>query len=287
MLAETTICRTRGDLAPMASSPIDYSSRSDVGRVRENNEDSVLIAPELNLFVLSDGMGGLASGEVASRLATETVAAHCQAWESNPSLPLIGEPFAGLSDRSNRLASAVRRANTEIREAAECNPEWRGMGATVVAAWLAGDRVSLAHVGDSRAYRLRSDELVQLTQDHSFVAEQVRRGILSQSEADQSNLQNILMRALGAEAEVEVDVDEELLLDGDAMLLCSDGLTREISDLQIAAVLQKARDAQAAVDQLIAFANQAGGEDNISVIVVRYGRQSAGAFKRLGRWFKR
>lgn len=287
MLTETTTARPRNVENIMPNSQLDYGVRSDVGRVRENNEDSVRIAPELSLFVLSDGMGGQTSGEIASRLATETIVAHCQAAESNSSLPLIGNPFADLSDQSNRLASAVRRANTEIHEAAQRNPLWRGMGATVVAVWLTRDRMSLAHVGDSRAYRLRSGELVQLTGDHSLVAEQVRRGILTQEEADQSNLQNVLMRALGAEPEVDVDVHEDLLLDGDAILLSSDGLTRELSNPQIDGVLKNAREAQAATDQLVDMANQAGGEDNISVIVVRYGAKPAGRFTRLGRWFKR
>jgi PPM family protein phosphatase len=271
----------------MAYDQVDCGARTDVGRVRENNEDSLRVAPELGLFVLSDGMGGQASGEIASRFATEVVVARCQEAESNPASPVAGEPMPGLSEKSSRLVSAIRRANLEIREAAEKNPEWRGMGATVVAAWLAGERMTLAHVGDSRAYRLRSGELQQLTQDHSFVAEQVRRGILSQNEAEQSNLQNVLLRALGADPDVAVDLEEDLLLDGDTLLLCSDGLTRELSDAQIAAVLKEAGDAQAGANQLVDLANQAGGEDNISVIVLRRAGKRAGRFTRIGRWFNR
>jgi PPM family protein phosphatase len=268
---------------------MDYGVRSDAGRVRENNEDSVCLAPELNLFVLSDGMGGQASGEVASRLATESIVAHCREAEENPSLRLIGERIDGVSDASNRLASAVRFANRVIHEAAEQNPEQRGMGGTVVAAWFAEERLSLAHVGDSRAYRLRSGQLEQVTQDHSFVAEQVRRGAMSEQEAERSSLQNVLLRALGVEEEVKVTVDEQLLIEGDTILLCSDGLTRELSDAQIAAILEEAEDAQEAADRLVDLANQAGGEDNISAIVVRHAPKPVGAMARigqLGRWFK-
>jgi PPM family protein phosphatase len=264
----------------------DWAARSDTGRVRENNEDAFRIAPELDLFVLSDGMGGLASGEVASRMATEAIVAHCRAAESDSSLPLSGGRISGLSAAADRLASAIRCANREIREAAEKNPAWHGMGATVVAVKFADERMIVAHVGDSRTYRLRSGELEQLTHDHSFVAEQVRRGVLTEKEAAESTLQNVLLRALGAEAEVEIDVQEELLLEGDTMLLCSDGLTRELSDAQIAAVLENAEDAQEAADRLIDLANQAGGEDNISAVVVRHAPKPVGALARIGQWFK-
>lgn len=268
---------------------MEYGARSDAGRVRENNEDSLCLAPELNLFVLSDGMGGQASGEVASRLAAETIVTHCREAEENPSLPLVGERVEGVSDTSNRLASAIQLANRVVHDAAEENPEQRGMGGTVVAVWLAQERMSLAHVGDSRAYRLRSGVLERLTQDHSFVAEQVRRGILSEEEAERSALQNVLLRALGADPEVQVTVDEQLVVEGDTILLCTDGLTRELSDAQIAAVLEEAEDAQEAADRLVELANQAGGEDNISAIVVRQAPKAVGAMARigrLGRWLK-
>lgn len=269
---------------------MDVGARTDIGRARENNEDSFRLAPELNLFVLSDGMGGQASGEVASRLATDTVLAHCAEAHSNPSTPTVGEPLDGLSDEGNRLASAIRAANTALLKAAQVNPEWNGMGATVVAVQFIGDRMVLVHVGDSRAYRLRSGELEQLTRDHSFVAEQVRRGIMTAEEAERSRLQNVLLRALGAEPKVEVDVSEELALEGDTILLCSDGLSRDLSDAQIAAALNEAierdDDAQEIADRLIDRANDAGGGDNITAIVIRRAPKPVGAFARIGRWFK-
>jgi serine/threonine protein phosphatase PrpC len=265
---------------------IEFGARSDTGQVREGNEDSFRAAPEINLFVLSDGMGGQASGEVASRLATEAIVAHCREVERNPTLSLVGARIAGVSDASNRLASAIRFANGEVRRSAQQNAAQYGMGATVVAVWFTDERMSLAHVGDSRAYRLRGGELEQLTRDHSFIAEQVRRGIMTEQESAKSNLQNVLLRALGVDPEVEVEVNEELAIEGDTVLLCSDGLTRELSDEQIAAVLSGMDDAQKAADRLVDLANQAGGEDNITAIVVRYAPKASGALTRIGRWFK-
>jgi protein phosphatase len=265
---------------------MDFGARTDTGRVRETNEDSLRYAPETNLFILSDGMGGQASGEVASRLATDTILAHCFEAEANPALPLVGERLEGVSDGANRLASAIRLANRVVHMASEQNLAQQGMGATVVAVWFKNDRMSLAHVGDSRAYRLRGGAIEQLTRDHSFVAEQVRRGLMTEQEAAQSQLQNVLMRALGIDPEVEPDVSEELVMEGDTVLLCSDGLTRELSDQHIAGVLSAIDDPEEAADRLIDLANQAGGGDNISAIVVRHAARPVGAIARIGRWFK-
>ena len=265
---------------------MEFGIRSDTGQVRENNEDSFRLAPELNLFVLSDGMGGQASGEVASRLAAETIVKHCRDAVLNPSLALVGQRIEGVSESTNRLASAVRLANQVVHAEAEKSLARLGMGATVVAAQLDGERMSLAHVGDSRAYRLRGVEIEQLTQDHSFVAEQVRKGAMTPIEAENSKLQSVLLRALGPDAEVEVEVNEELVMEGDTLLLCSDGLTRELSDAQIAAVLSDTEDEQEAADRLIELANQAGGGDNVTVIVMRSSLKPVGAFAKIGRWFK-
>jgi serine/threonine protein phosphatase PrpC len=277
-----------------AGMEIEAGTRTDIGRVRKNNEDSFAIEGEISLFVLSDGMGGHASGDVASRLTVETIVAHCRAAEENPSLELSGYPIAGVSETSNRLASAIRLANLAVNEAAlkyVCAPDSKrtGMGATVVAAQIVEGRVSVAHVGDSRAYRLRGDTFKQLTEDHSFVAEQVRRGMLTEQEARRSNLQNVLVRALGVETEVLVDVREEIVLEDDTFLLCSDGLTRELSDTQIAAVLKDADSADDAAGCLVDMANQAGGGDNITAVVLRCAMKPTGAFAqvgRLGKWLR-
>lgn len=265
---------------------IEFGARSDRGRVRENNEDSFRLAPELGLFILSDGMGGLACGEVASRLAVDTVVNHCLDGAENPALPLEGPHVPGASCAGDRLASAIRLANCEVRKAAAENPAQQGMGATIVAVQLNDDRLILAHVGDSRAYRLRQGELEQLTEDHSFVAEQVRRGMMTRQEAELSKLQNVLLRALGPEPEVIVELNEELLQEDDAILLCSDGLTKELSTTQISAVLDDAEDAEESAVRLIDLANEAGGSDNITVVVIRTAPKPVGALARIGRWFK-
>jgi len=265
---------------------IEAGACTDTGKVRENNEDSYRTAPELGLFVLSDGMGGIACGEIASRLVVDTIVAHCREAASKPSLALAGDRVAGASEISNRLASAIRLANRAVRAEAQKISIHAEMGATVVAAWIDDGRVSVAHVGDSRAYRLRRGAIEQLTLDHSFVAEQVRHGVITQKEASQSRLQNVLLRALGPEADIDVDVLEELVLEGDTFLLCSDGLTRELSDAQIAAVLKESGEAQQVARKLIEMANQAGGSDNITAIVIRCAPKQGGTFARLGKWFR-
>jgi PPM family protein phosphatase len=263
---------------------IEFGCKSDAGRVRANNEDSFGAAPELNLFVLSDGMGGLAFGEVASRVVIETIVNHCREAHRNSSLPLVGGRIEGVSDGVARLASAIRLANQMIYREAQGDPEAQKMGATVVAVQCTAERISFAHVGDSRLYRLRGDRLEQLTQDHSFVAEQVREGNMTSEEISESKLKNVLTRALGVEAEVEVDVNEEPLLEDDGILLCSDGLTRELSDTQIAGILSDAAEAQEAADNLVKFANRAGGGDNITAVVLRPMPRPVEILGRFGSW---
>jgi len=266
---------------------IEFGARTDTGCVRDNNEDSYGAAPELNLFVLSDGMGGLACGEVASRLAVKTVLAKSRAGVAGSPAASNGGFDPGMPAESNRLGSAIRAANDAIYRAAQNKEDSQQMGATVVAVRFVGERMSLAHVGDSRAYRLRAGHLEQLTRDHSFVAEQVRQGRMTEQEAGNSGLQNVLIRALGTSAEVEVDVSEELVLADDTVLLCSDGLTRELTDAQIAAVLGECSEAQEAAERLVDLAKQAGGGDNITAIVIRRASKLAGAFGfigRMGKW---
>jgi len=267
---------------------IKFGARSDTGRVRENNEDRYGATPEIGLFVLSDGMGGMASGEVASRLAVDAIIEHCRTAAANSSLPFLGDRREGLSEATNRLGSAIRVANRAIYHRAHEDSEHQGMGATAVAVRFAGDRVSIAHAGDSRAYLLRGGKLEQLTSDHSFVAESLRRGMMTAQEAAESKLQNVLLRALGIEPDVEVDLREEIASDGDVFLLCSDGLTRELSDAQITAILNDSGDPREAAGRLVEFANQAGGGDNITAIVIRNVAKPKGAFSVfscLGRWF--
>src|SRR5467141_5113468 len=251
---------------------------SDVGRVRTNNEDCFRIVAPLNLFGLSDGMGGEAHGEIASALAVETLVKHCTDAEQNPAAPFFGQPQPNLSARTRRLASAIHLANKSIFKSAEDHPEQHGMGATMTAAWIDGPKLSIAHVGDSRAYLLRSGTLQQLTSDHSLVAEQVRQGILTAAEAEERQMQSVRMRALGSQPEVEVDAEEYMVIARDILLLCSDGLTRMVIEPEIAGTLQSEPDATKAAQKLVELANDRGGSDNITVIVVRIGAESKGWF---------
>ncbi len=256
---------------------------SDVGRVRSNNEDSFRILEPMQLYVLSDGMGGEAHGEIASALAVETLVKHCMEANGESETKAQGTTAAHWSEKTKRLESAVHLANHKIFEAAEKNPEQHGMGATLTAMWIEGAKLSLAHVGDSRAYLLRGGTLQQLTNDHSLVAEQVRRGILTTSEAEQSDMQSVLLRALGAQPEIEVDADEHMLFERDVLLLCSDGLTRMVTEPEIAGTLQAETDPQKAAQKLVDLANDRGGMDNVTVVAVRLNKGSREWFS----WLRR
>jgi len=246
---------------------------TNVGRVRTNNEDSFRIVEPMNLYILSDGMGGEAHGEIASAMAVDVVAKHCAETEVDPAMTIFADMPSAWSEKTRRLSSAVHLANKSIFDSAQKHPEQRGMGATITAAWIDGTRLSIAHVGDSRAYLLRSGGLQQLTSDHSLVAEQVRRGILTPAEAERSDMQSVLLRALGAHQEIEVDSEEHTLFGGDVLLLCSDGLTRMITEPEIAGTLQAELDPTKASGRLVELANEQGGADNITAIVVRVGNE--------------
>ena len=274
--------------AAPADSLLEVGACSHPGRVRENNEDSFLIAREMNLFLLSDGMGGLACGEIASRMTVDTILECCRQSAGDAAPSSIGMRAGGVGHTSQHLAHAVRLANQIVHRTARENAMPQAMGATIVAVHCVDERLTIAHVGDSRAYRLRNGELQQLTQDHSFIAEQLRIGQIHEAEAGSSNLRHMLTRAVGIEPEVEVEITEELLLEGDTLLLCSDGLTRDLSDRQIALVLGDSEDVQQSADQLVNLANEAGGGDNITAIVLRRIAKSSRVFSkisRMGRWF--
>lgn len=265
---------------------IEAGARTDLGRVRKNNEDCYSIDSSLQLYVLSDGMGGEAHGEVASALAVQTISTHCKQAENSRATPIFGESSPDVSERTNRLASAIHLANRKVYETAASNPEQRGMGATIVAAWIDSQKLSIAHVGDSRAYLLRGGSMQQLTADHSLVAEKVRVGILTPQEADASEMQSVLTRAVGTNSSVAVDTDEQVLLLGDFVLLCSDGLTRMVTDPEIASTLLTSASAQESAERLVDLANENGGVDNISVIVLHAVQKSESVFDRLKIWKK-
>src|SRR5713226_973713 len=256
---------------------------SDVGRVRTNNEDNYQIVAPLNLFVLADGMGGEAHGEIASALAVETVVKHCLDAEANPAARVLGQTQPNWSANTKRLSTGVHLANRNIFKSAQEHMEQHGMGATLTAAWIDGAKLSIAHVGDSRAYLLRGGNLLQLTRDHSLVAEQVRRGILTAAEAEQSDMQSVLLRALGAQEEIEVDAEEHTLFPRDVLLICCDGLTRMVTEPEIAGTLQAETDPTRAAEKLVALANERGGPDNITVVIARLDKESKGWFP----WLRR
>jgi protein phosphatase len=257
--------RLEGEAVQIVSSGL-----SDVGRVRTNNEDSFRIVEELGLFILSDGMGGEAHGEVASAMAVEAIQKYCEAEKEDSGVTVLEAVPENWTSQTRRLRNAVRQANHQIFQSAQKNSEQRGMGATVTTAWLKDARLSIAHVGDSRAYLLRSGNLQQLTNDHSLVAEQVRRGLITPQQAEESEMQSVLLRALGAHPEVEVDVDEVEVFPRDVLLMCSDGLTRMVTEPEIAGTLQAETVPEAAAEKLISLANESGGVDNVTVIVVRF-----------------
>src|SRR5260370_8538181 len=214
-------------------------------------------------------------------MVVKTVANPAYDREGNPAAEVIGEVQPNWSARTKRLSTAVHLANRNIFKSAEKNPDQHGMGATLTAVWINGANLSVAHVGDSRAYLLRAGGLLQLTRDHSLVAEQVRRGILTVAEAEESDMQSVLLRALGAQAEIEVDAEEHTLFPRDVLLLCSDGLTRMVTDPEIAGTLQAETDPVRAAEKLIALANERGGPDNITVVIAPLDNDSTGWFSLL------
>jgi protein phosphatase len=232
---------------------------TDVGRARSGNEDSYFCGG--TVFAVADGLGGHQGGEVASAAAVEPLAA------------LDGREFAGPGEAAEALAAAIREGNAAILERAAGDPGLWGMGTTVTAAALAGDRhLQLAHVGDSRAYLLRDGSLDQLTTDHTVVGELVRRGRLTPEQAAIHPERSILTRAVGLDPRVPVDTPDPLeLRDGDQVLLCSDGLTEAVDDGRIAELLSAADDGEAACRSMIDAANAAGGPDNITVVLLRAG----------------
>ena len=247
---------------------IHHGAQSDIGRKRPHNEDSYCADIHLGLFVVCDGMGGGNAGEVASALAVETIHRHIAEAAQHPDRPFIGELDNRVSPSANRLASSIRLANAVIYNAARDRSDWSGMGTTVVAAAVTDQILSFAHVGDSRLYLVRNRSIQSLTVDHSWVAEQVRQGLLTEEEAERSPQRNIVTRALGIETNVDVTVGELPLFPNDLLLLCSDGLTKGVRTSHILDTLIDTDDVQALSHHLITMANEAGGDDNTTVVVL-------------------
>ncbi len=238
---------------------IDSFGITDVGRRRASNEDDFLVEPDFGLYAVADGMGGHAAGEVASRLAIESLETFFRK-NGRPS----GDPLLA----AQRLKEAVATANRSIWEAIAGHDERRGMGTTLAAVLQIGKQWVVGHVGDSRVYLLRDGRLARLTSDHSWVNEQVRLGFLTDEAAQRHPMRNIVTRALGSREDVVVDIALEPLREGDVLLLCSDGLNTMVPDETIRDILSRhSIDPGSACRALVDEANRRGGEDNITVIV--------------------
>jgi len=244
---------------------------SDVGRIREHNEDSFEVDPERQLYIVADGMGGHRHGEVASRIAVDAIMSDLRAEASEA--PLDAE----LPEHPARLKAAIETAQAAVQTAVEEDVSLVGMGTTVVGMVIHEDSAGVAHVGDSRAYRFREGVLHQLTKDHTWVGEQVGAGLLSEEQAKVHPLRNVVTRALGGRGGVLVDVSEISLLPGDQYLLCSDGLTTMLSDQEIDQHLAAAGSIEEACRSLISSSNAGGGLDNITVVIVQVGSAEAGS----------
>src|SRR5436309_6907873 len=261
---------------------VEVFAKTDLGRTRDHNEDRFLVAdlsrreaslqPAVrvhqigergSLFVVADGMGGAAAGELASQMATETIYQQMvRAWGTEREV--TAQRFA------YRLKEAVEVANEQIHAYAAAHPEVRGMGTTTTAVGVLADHFFLSQVGDSRAYLIRNGQAVQLTRDQSLMQRLVEAGELTEEEAARSERRNIILQALGPDARVKVDLTHQEVRKGDSLVLCSDGLSGQVKKEEIAEIVSAERDLQAACDKLIALANGRGGPDNITVIIARF-----------------
>jgi protein phosphatase len=248
-----------------------YKALTDVGRKRKGNEDSHCVNAEQKLFVVADGMGGHAAGEVASKIAVDSINEFVCLTSGDDE---ITWPFGlddGMSYDGNRLKTAIRHANRKVLDATKEKTEYEGMATTVAAVLVDGDQANLGHVGDSRIYCFGDGQLQQLTSDHSWVNEQLQSGIISADQARNHPLRNVVTRALGGKLDLAVDMQSRAMRAGDVLLLCSDGLTTMVPDARIEAILgEAAGDLEKAAPALVDAANEQGGEDNITVVLLKF-----------------
>jgi len=242
-------------------------ARTDVGMKRDHNEDSFLVNEDLGLYVVCDGMGGHAGGETASRLAVQTVEKELISAKLRVDDPFAAQAPLQESPLAGALREAVEGACAAVFRTSRANPELAGMGTTCVSLLLHKDQAIVGHVGDSRAYLVRDGQVWQLSEDHSLVNEQVRAGLLTEDEAKHSRLKNVITRSVGFEEDVLVDVVGVETQPGDKFLLCSDGLSNLISNEEIRDAVVRT-DLDNVPESLIQLANDRGGDDNITVVVV-------------------
>jgi serine/threonine protein phosphatase PrpC len=246
---------------------LEFAAKTDTGLVRPHNEDSVAISAGSGLAILADGMGGYNAGEVASGIATAVLRESLEQRLRNPQW----DKGFNRNRRIRRLVvECVLHTNASIIEAARLEPKYSGMGTTLVAALFHHDKVTIAHIGDSRAYRLRQGVILQITRDHSFLQEQIDAGLISLENSRFSQNRNLVTRAMGVDYDVEVEIHDHATEAGDIYLLCSDGLSDMLSSKEISDIMTSmGSDLDAGCDALVKKANNNGGRDNISVILVK------------------
>jgi serine/threonine protein phosphatase PrpC len=246
---------------------VEVAGKTDVGCVRTNNEDNFGFDSRHGIFVVCDGMGGQAAGEVASKMGVDILLDYFR--NQIPAAAKQSLNGQNGSSGAQNLANAIQLANKTIFQAGQQNNGRNGMGSTIVAALVRGNSLAIANVGDSRIYLVRHGTIQQLTQDHSLVMEQVRRGYITLEQAQQSEMQNIILRALGSEEVVEADIEDLVALPGDILIMASDGLTRYVPDEDILKIVQGPRGLQQACGELVRKARECGGDDNITCLLVR------------------
>jgi serine/threonine protein phosphatase PrpC len=249
---------------------IQVAAKTDVGCVREGNEDNFGYDTRRGIFVVCDGMGGHSAGEVASKIAVETLLGYFHEGHQKASALPLTEPSEDVSKGARNLGEAIQLANDAIRAAACRDQEQAGMGSTIACVLVNDIFVSIGHVGDSRVYLVREGAIQQLTQDHSLVMQHVRQGLMSPENAEESKLQNIITRALGPAEIVEPDLEEMIAASDDVFVLASDGLTRVLADQVILDVVTAAVDLKYACNHLIQLAKEAGCDDNVTCLLIRF-----------------
>jgi protein phosphatase len=248
---------------------IKACGQSDVGRVRSTNEDAWGVFPDVLFFVVADGMGGHAAGEIASHLSVDMMREFMQASAQSSEVTWPADVDPNLSMPVKRLVAAGKLANDHIYQASRANPKLNGMGTTMVSILVDQDIAYVAHVGDSRAYLIRDEKIQLLTEDHSLINDYISQGLLKIEEAGRHPLKHVITRALGSNGKVVVDVKPVPLSHGDVLLLCSDGLSNLLTPEDIrAGCLDALQEPQAACQRLIDLANKKGGEDNITVVLI-------------------
>ena len=255
---------------PLDGMRVRFAGATNIGRKRDHNEDSISVPENERLAIVADGMGGHASGEVASRLAVEIINEHFVETGKQQTLTWPYKVDRDLRTHVNRMTTGIMMANLEIWERSQREPRFKGMGTTCVAAYFLDDALIIGHVGDSRCYRARGTDLTQLTEDHSLINDYIRMKRVTPEEAENWPHKNVIVRALGMKESVQVDILTEKPHVGDTYLLCSDGLTGMIKDDQMLHILMVERDLDRAVERLIDAANEEGGVDNISVVLARF-----------------